>query len=347
MLNSNETEMALTNGSVAFALNRDLIVACGEDAASFLNGQLSQAVLPIPVDESRWSLLLDPQGKVVAWLRISRRGDDEFWLDSDVGTGEAIVERLNRFKLRTKIEFSLSSPLCYAVRGDRLPPRPEATDLQLSVDIGWRGTGGFDVIGPDVAQPAATQPGLSEPGATDVGLNQLGSPEVLEALRIRDGVPQMGHEFRRATIAAETGVIDISVDFTKGCYTGQELITRVHSRGSNTPRKVHRVYIKDPEGLVGSVLSDADADTDTDTEAVQNSETTSEASSEVDTRVELLLDGATAGQITSWSRWQGNIVALASIKRGSDLAAQATVVTRQGPVAAVVDPHYVLEQTER
>jgi folate-binding protein YgfZ len=53
----------------------------------------------------------------------------------------------------------------------------------------------------------------------------------------------MGAELDDRTIPAEAGVVDRSVSFTKGCYTGQELVARVDSRGSNTPRKLRAVTL--------------------------------------------------------------------------------------------------------
>jgi folate-binding protein YgfZ len=74
-------------------------------------------------------------------------------------------------------------------------------------------------------------------------------PAGYEALRIRAGVPRMGAEITSETIPAELGrwVIEASVSFTKGCYTGQELVARIDSRGGNVPRHLR--------GLVGPGLA--------------------------------------------------------------------------------------------
>jgi folate-binding protein YgfZ len=58
----------------------------------------------------------------------------------------------------------------------------------------------------------------------------------LERLRIETGVPAMGAELTGATIPAEAGVVERSVSFTKGCFTGQELVARIESRGGHVPR---------------------------------------------------------------------------------------------------------------
>jgi folate-binding protein YgfZ len=60
----------------------------------------------------------------------------------------------------------------------------------------------------------------------------------VEACRIVSGVPAMGAELTDKTIPHETGLVGRTVSFTKGCYTGQELVARIDSRGGNVPRRL-------------------------------------------------------------------------------------------------------------
>jgi folate-binding protein YgfZ len=69
--------------------------------------------------------------------------------------------------------------------------------------------------------------------------------EAYEAVRIEAGIPMMGRELDEGTIPAEAGVVDMSVSFTKGCYTGQELVARIDSRGGNVPRRLRGVILGD------------------------------------------------------------------------------------------------------
>jgi folate-binding protein YgfZ len=83
-----------------------------------------------------------------------------------------------------------------------------------------------------------------------------------EVERIRSGVPAMGAELTEHTIPAEVGqwFIDASVSFTKGCYTGQELVARVDSRGSNTPRHLRVLNVDDEVTVpVGAEVVSGDA----------------------------------------------------------------------------------------
>ena len=199
---------------------RDVVRVSGPDAVSYLQGQVSQEVEALAVGSSSWSFVLQPQGKVDAWFRIARVAGDELLLDVDGGFGGALVERLERFKLRTKAEIAmLEGWRCVAVRGAS----------GEGVDPGW-GVDGFDLLGPSVEPPE----GIDE-----------GTLESYEALRIECGVPRMGSELTERTIPAEAGqlVIDRSVSFTKGCYTGQELVARIDSRGGHVPRQLRGLIL--------------------------------------------------------------------------------------------------------
>ncbi len=219
---------ALRRGLAAHELARDVLSATGPDAVSFLQGQVSQDVAAVAVGGSAFSLLLQPQGKVDALLRLTRVGDDAVVLDTDAGWGEAVAERLERFKLRVRCDLESLAWRCLAVRGagaEDLPAPPEGTWRVLPETPGGPG---FDLLGPDPAVP---------PGALVVG------HDAYDALRIEAGVPRMGAELDTSTIPAAAGVVDRTVSFTKGCYTGQELVARIDSRGGNVPRRLRGVVM--------------------------------------------------------------------------------------------------------
>ena len=227
------------------AVARNVVLVRGADATSFLQGQLSQDVAAVDVGGSAFSLLLQPQGKVDAWLRVTRTGDDEFALDVDAGWGEHVVARLKRFLLRVKVELE---PVPWQVVA--------VPDGAASVPDGaWKvvpelGGDGFDLLGPDLAVAGAERM----------------DPAAYERLRVLAGVPRMGAELTESTIPASAGVVDRSVSFTKGCYTGQELVARIDSRGDRVPTKLRRITGEAPVGAtivvdereVGTVTSTAD-----------------------------------------------------------------------------------------
>ncbi|MGH9068026.1 MAG: hypothetical protein ACRD0J_11165, partial [Acidimicrobiales bacterium] len=108
---------ALREGLGAVEVDRDVVAASGPDTVEYLQGQLSQDVAALTVGGSAWSLLLAPQGKVDARLRVTRTGPDAFVLDVDGGWGEAVVARLARFRLRSKVELTALPWRCLALRG--------------------------------------------------------------------------------------------------------------------------------------------------------------------------------------------------------------------------------------
>ena len=236
--------LALRREVGAVALTRDVIRAWGDDTDTFLQGQLSQDVAALAVGTSAWSLLLEPQGKVVAWLRLSRLGPNEVVIDVDGGFAETVLTRLNRFKLRTKCEFEvLADWRVVALRGPGMAA-VDTSSAAVVADAAWPGLAGVDLLGPDVVVP---------PGVRECGL------DAYETVRIEVGVPTMGAESLEGIIPAEAGIVDRSVSFTKGCYTGQELVARVDSRGGNTPRHLRGVLVTtNVVPPVGAAVHDAD-----------------------------------------------------------------------------------------
>ena len=184
---------------MSWSVPRDFVRVAGPEAAVFLQGQLSQDIEGLEVGAGARSFLLQPQGKVDAYLRVTRAGAEEFVLDVDAGWGDAVVARLSRFTLRTKADIEvLDGWSCVAeVIGGAL----------------------VEAVGPDLAGGDDDLAGYEE-------------------LRIRAGEPRMGAEIDESTIPAALGVVDRAVSFTKGCYTGQELVARIDSRGGNTPTRL-------------------------------------------------------------------------------------------------------------
>lgn len=206
----------------AAPLVRDVVHVRGPEAIAFLQGQLSQELSSLVLDEPVRALLLQPTGKVDAWLRVTLRAEDDVLLDVDAGHGPAVLARLQRFKLRTKVDLEAETWSGLALRGPGAR-EVEAPSGLLALDAAWPGVPSVDLLGSGELALAGVP---------------LVPAEALEGLRIECGVPAMGAELTEATIPAEAGqwLIDTSVSFTKGCYTGQELVARIDSRGGQVPR---------------------------------------------------------------------------------------------------------------
>ncbi len=248
MVDLETAERLATDGIVAVEVARDLLTVAGPDAASYLQGQISQDAEGLAIGSTTWTLLLQPQGKVDAWLRMHRLADDRFLLDVDAGHGEGAKARLERFKLRVDATIELASVTMLALRGPGSSEAAQAvlagseTGLEIvGLDASWAETEGVDLVALDGSAVA--------PGTLEVGPSEL-----LDVIRISRGQPAMGHELDESTIPAAAGIVDESVDFTKGCYVGQELVARIDSRGNNTPTRLYGLQFDGAAPAVGAEL---------------------------------------------------------------------------------------------
>jgi folate-binding protein YgfZ len=148
-----------------------------------------------------------------------------------------VLARLRRFLLRSKVELEQLPWRDLSLRGSGIGEAAAglltvlAERGVLALPFEWNGWTGVDLLGPAdvVLGPGdATLPD----GITACGANAV------EACRIVSGIPAMGTELTNKTIAAEAGLVERTVNFTKGCYTGQELVARLDSRGSNVARRL-------------------------------------------------------------------------------------------------------------
>lgn len=232
---------------------RDAVVVTGPDAVGWLQGQLSQDVAGLAVGQSAETLVLSPQGKIDAAGRLTVLADDAVLIDTEAGFGAQLHERLRRFKLRVQAELATGSVACLELRGPRAAeaagglearvggePVGEQADPAdvlagsgtIRAEVTWPG-GGVDVLGHGAEQ------------AVSFGLAPVCDPGAFEALRIEAGVPRLGRELTERTIAQEVpGLVERTVSFTKGCFTGQELVARLDARGGNVPRHLRLVVLE-------------------------------------------------------------------------------------------------------
>lgn len=202
-------------------IDRDVISMNGPDARTYLQSQLSQDIAPMSNGDALASFLLQPTGKVEALVRIVCVANEFFTLDVDHGWGDAVIARLQRFKIRVKADMSMETRSCIAYRlcaGEQIEHALPA----------WRNDGSaVDVI---------------ERSATPVVGIREGSQAEFEEVRVLAGWPLMGRDLTSDMIPGETGIVECAVSFTKGCYPGQELVERMDSRGSTAPRMLRVIH---------------------------------------------------------------------------------------------------------
>lgn len=109
------------SGELPVRQPRDVVVVEGPDALRYLQGQLTQDVEGLGVGERAWSLVLQPKGRVDAWVGVTRRSPDRVELDIDAGWADELVVRLRRFLIRTDATIEV----------DRTAPVPEEWDPEV------------------------------------------------------------------------------------------------------------------------------------------------------------------------------------------------------------------------
>ena len=123
---------------------RDRLVVEGPDAARYLHSQLAQDIESMGVEERRWSLLLEPTGRVVALLGVERAAPERFVIDGDPGSAEIIETRLRRFMLRVDLTLVVEAV------AEQVPDALEADRVRA----GWPRVGSDIVSGETI--PAET-----------------------------------------------------------------------------------------------------------------------------------------------------------------------------------------------
>ena len=203
---------------------KDFLRVFGNEAERYLQGQLSQDIEGMLDGESRFTFLLQPSGKVDAWLRITRQTKNDYLLDVDKGHGDSVLSRLKRFLLRTDCTFEILDHFLYTEIGNSRIERGLADCLVIPYS--WFGHEFTDYIFKKETLPKEFT---------------LVNDQLWEEARIKAGIPELGKEIDPSTISASLGIDDFSVSFTKGCYTGQELVARIDSRKGGTPYRLVKI----------------------------------------------------------------------------------------------------------
>ncbi|MGA2567155.1 MAG: folate-binding protein [Pseudolabrys sp.] len=209
--------------------DRGVVKVAGDDARRFLNGLITNDMGKVAPGSARFAALLTPQGKIIVDFFVADGGG--FFLDCPRALAAALVEKLNFYKLRAKVT---------------------AEDLSqaLGVMAVWDGAGlseyGLYYADPRLAALGTRTilpPDFAAEAAADLGAT-LTDAEAYDAHRIALGVPRGGMDFTYGdTFPHEADMDQLNgVDFEKGCYVGQEVVSRVEHRGSARSRVVPIAY---------------------------------------------------------------------------------------------------------
>jgi folate-binding protein YgfZ len=234
-LASEATDMQQNHFEAGRLPGRAVIAVRGSDAGHFLHNLLTADIDHLQPGAATYAALLSPQGKILFGMLVLR-ADDGFLLDCAASQAAALIQRLSLYKLRAKVEIARRDNLTVSVSPAALPggfadPRTPA--------IGWR------LIGAPVLEEAA------------------GYDAARIALGLADSEADLGSgEFfpHEANLDQLGGVT-----FRKGCYIGQEVVSRMEHRGTARSRILPVVLdgtappkgteIRSGEKQVGTLLS--------------------------------------------------------------------------------------------
>ncbi|HET9376835.1 MAG TPA: glycine cleavage T C-terminal barrel domain-containing protein [Chthoniobacterales bacterium] len=192
----------------------------GPDRTRFLNGQLTNDIANLQPGISAYACALSAKGKLCGDLFITPL-PDALLLDYEPSLRDSIPPRLEKYLIADQVELEdVTEQLAlFHVVGVTLPDAniPEATITTSNR---------FAVDGKDLLLPAT----LKNVVPKLVNAAALTDSE-LERFRIEQGIPRWGPELSEGVIPNEAGLDERAISYTKGCYLGQEIISRIKSLG--------------------------------------------------------------------------------------------------------------------
>jgi folate-binding protein YgfZ len=295
----------------------------GRDAAAFLHALVSNDVESLAEGRGVYAVYLTPQGRMIADLRVYRRGD-HLIVDTPPNLGASLAARLDQLIFAEDARVSdVSAALSQAgvVGGSAAGTLARAFDLDpalveslplrahlASGEVLIVRTDDADLPSFDLFVPAggfeAAIVRLTGAGAVAAG------DDLVEALRIEAGRPAFGVDMTGDTIPLEAGLLDRAISTTKGCYVGQEVIVRVLHRGGG--RVAKRLVRMDVDAAHAEVIPAGAA---------------------------ILADGREVGRVTSaaWSPRLEHGVALGYVHRDSaEVGRRLVTTTHTGEVTATI-----------
>ena len=282
----------------AFLPDRGVVKVSGEDARNFLNGLVTTDVTLLRPGLGRFGALLTPQGKITVDFLITEAPAGHgggFLIDCPRALAPGLAAKLGFYKLRARVAVeNLSDSLGVLAAWDGEPAmKPDLTFADPRDNaLGWR-----ILVPEELAQKVADLLGA-----------ELVDSVAYDAHRIASGVPRGGLDFMYGdAFPHETNMDRLhGVDFDKGCYVGQEVVSRMQHRGTARTRTV-RIILEDSSPEPGTAILAGDKQIGT--------------------------IGSTAGQ---------NGLALIRIDRAADALAAATPLTSGGLGLRVAAPDDLL-----
>jgi folate-binding protein YgfZ len=219
----------------------------GNNRVRFLNGQITNDVRKATESTAIEACVLNAKGKLNAHLFLSA-APDCFWIDADPQLREALRARLERYVIADDVQIEDVT--------DRLSifhvlsrATPAVTDSQRIVS-----TRRFAEAGWDIWTDSTSHDGVSQRLSSMLRFFDASSAEIF---RIEYGIPRWGRELTEEIIPIEANLEERTVDYEKGCYIGQEVISRIKMSGQTNKRLCGLISLHDAALLPGMKLARA------------------------------------------------------------------------------------------
>ncbi len=214
---------------IAHLADRALLTVSGPDARHFLHNVVTCNVNTLAAGGARYGALLMPQGKIISDFLIYAPAatPDTFLLDAPAAVAPDLLKRLTMYRLRSKVEFAAADDLAVAAAWDGA----QIEGIEAFPDPR------LEALGTRLVLPRAQAEALD------------GDGEAYAAHRIALGIPQGGADFIYGDAFPHEADMDQlgGVDFKKGCYIGQEVVSRTQHRGIARTRAVEALFESAPE----------------------------------------------------------------------------------------------------
>ena len=216
-------------GGVFHLSGRTILFLTGDDRVRYLNGQVTSNVSALPANPTQPACVTTAKGRLCAEIMISALADS-LVVDADPVLRESLPPRLERYIVADDVQLYDGSDEWRLLHflpptSPILPNSPipsEMTSLNARPASRFRRQG-FDILA-STEDAKRIMASLAEAHAVI-------DETMAETLRIEAGIPRWGHELDENTLPPEAGLDHTHIDYHKGCYIGQEVISRLSSVG--------------------------------------------------------------------------------------------------------------------